>query len=191
MGMDTETAGNTNSYCYWKVGSRWIFSTPISENDDFLVWRILVDNMAYPITCQCRQSKRSDGGSHRNGSFKYQQHQGSRQILGTCSCCDRLYLYLSSSGTRLIVGATCCLMYHELDAFVRIRQDNLTAEDHKFTVRATTILVTSIPKTFLDVKTLRQVFSVFPGGVKNVFLNRDCKDLLDKVQDRDKIAKLL
>ena len=82
-------------------------------------------------------------------------------------------------------------MYHELEAFVRIRQDNLTAEDHKFTVRATTILVTSIPKAFLDVKTLRQVFSVFPGGVKNVFLNRDCKDLLDKVQERDKIAKLL
>lgn len=82
-------------------------------------------------------------------------------------------------------------MYHELDAFVRIRQDNLTAEDHKFTVRATTILVTSIPKNFLDVNTLRQVFSVFPGGVKNVFLNRDCKDILDKVQQRDKIAKAL
>lgn len=82
-------------------------------------------------------------------------------------------------------------MYHELDAFVRIRQDNLTAEDHKFTVRATTILVTSIPKNFLDVKTLRQVFSVFPGGVKNVFLNRDCKDLLDTIQKRDKIAQLL
>jgi len=82
-------------------------------------------------------------------------------------------------------------MYHELEAFVRIRQDNLTAEDHKFTVRATTILVTSIPKNFLDVKTLRQVFSVFPGGVKNVFLNRDCKHLLEKVQERDNIAKLL
>src|ERR1700685_4186473 len=82
-------------------------------------------------------------------------------------------------------------MYHELDAFVRIRQDNLTAEDHKFTVRATTILVTSIPKNFLDVNTLRQVFSVFPGGVKNVFLNRDCKDILDKVQKRDKIAHAL
>src|SRR5271155_793684 len=82
-------------------------------------------------------------------------------------------------------------MYHELDAFVRIRQDNLTAEDHKFTVRATTILVTSIPKNFLDVNTLRQVFSVFPGGVKNVFLNRDCSDLLDMVQLRDSIAQRL
>jgi Cytosolic domain of 10TM putative phosphate transporter len=82
-------------------------------------------------------------------------------------------------------------MYHELDAFIRIRQDNLTSDLHKGTVRATTILVTSIPKQFLDVNTLRQVFSVFPGGVKNVFLNRDCSDLLDMVQLRDSIAQQL
>src|SRR5277367_4749798 len=82
-------------------------------------------------------------------------------------------------------------MYHELNAFVRIRQDNLTSEDHKHTVRATTILVTSIPEIFLDIKTLRQVFSVFPGGVKNVFLNRDCSELLETVEERDKIAKRL
>jgi calcium permeable stress-gated cation channel len=89
------------------------------------------------------------------------------------------------------VGFTCFLLYHELDAFIRIRQDNLTSDLHKGTVRATTILVTSIPKQFLDVKTLRQVFSVFPGGVKNVFLNRDCSDLMDMVQLRDSIAHQL
>jgi calcium permeable stress-gated cation channel len=82
-------------------------------------------------------------------------------------------------------------MYRELGAFIRIRQDNLTSDLHNGTVRATTILVTSIPKQFLDVKTLRQVFSVFPGGVKNVFLNRDCSDLLDMVQLRDSIAHRL
>jgi Cytosolic domain of 10TM putative phosphate transporter len=82
-------------------------------------------------------------------------------------------------------------MYHELDAFVKIRQQNLTSDEHRHTVRATTILVTSIPKNFLNVNTLKQVFSVFPGGVKNVFLNRDCSDLLDDVQRRDQIAKLL
>lgn len=82
-------------------------------------------------------------------------------------------------------------MYHELEAFIRIRQENLTAEEHRNTVRATTILVTSIPDNFLNDKTLRQVFSVFPGGVKNVFLNRDCSDLLDKVKERDTMAKLL
>lgn len=90
-----------------------------------------------------------------------------------------------------MVGAICYVSYHELSAFIRIRQDNLTSEDHKYTVRATTILVTSVPENFLNVKTLRQVFSVFPGGVKNVFLNRDCSDLLDTVQLRDKIAKML
>ena len=82
-------------------------------------------------------------------------------------------------------------MYHELGAFVRIRQENLTSEDHKDTVRATTILITSIPENFLNVQTLRQVFSVFPGGVKNVFLNRDCSELLERVEERDKIARML
>ena len=38
---------------------------------------------------------------------------------------------------------------------------------------------------------MKQVFSVFPGGVKNVFLNRDCSELLEKVEERDKIAKKL
>ena len=83
------------------------------------------------------------------------------------------------------------MIFHELDTFIRIRQDNLTSDLHKETVRATTILLTSIPKNFLDVKTLRQVFSVFPGGVKNVFLNRDCSDLLEMVQERDSIAHKL
>ena len=83
------------------------------------------------------------------------------------------------------------MIFHELNAFIRIRQDNLTSDLHRETVRATTILVTSIPKSFLDVKTLRQVFSVFPGGVKNVFLNRDCSALLEMVEERDSIAHKL
>src|SRR2546423_9100406 len=90
-----------------------------------------------------------------------------------------------------MLGATCWLIYHELKAFVRIRQENLTANDHKGTIRATTILVTSIPANFLDINTLRQVFSVFPGGVRNVFLNRDCSELLERIEERDKIARML
>jgi calcium permeable stress-gated cation channel len=82
-------------------------------------------------------------------------------------------------------------MFHELRAFVRIRQENLTAEDHRYTVRATTILVTTVPENFLNVKTLKQVFSVFPGGVRNVFLNRDFSELLKTIEERDKIAKML
>src|SRR5271156_6112804 len=82
-------------------------------------------------------------------------------------------------------------MYRELLVFIRIRQENLTSDEHKNTVRATTILVTSVPENFLNAATLRQVFSVFPGGVRNVFLNRDCSDLLKQVELRDKISKLL
>lgn len=35
------------------------------------------------------------------------------------------------------------------------------------------------------------MFSVFPGGVKHVFLNRDCSELLEEIEERDKIAKKL
>jgi hypothetical protein len=48
-----------------------------------------------------------------------------------------------------------------------------------------------VPNNFLNKETLRQVFSVFPGGVKNVFLNRDCSELLDKIEARDKISRML
>jgi len=50
MGMDTETAGDTNSYCYREIGSGWIFSAPIPANDDFAIRRILIDYLAYLIT---------------------------------------------------------------------------------------------------------------------------------------------
>jgi calcium permeable stress-gated cation channel len=91
----------------------------------------------------------------------------------------------------LIKAAFSYLCFHELKAFVRIRQDELTSESYRNTVRATTILVTSVPANFLNVETLKQVFSVYPGGVRNVFLNRDCSVLLDEIDERDHIAKLL
>jgi hypothetical protein len=49
--MDTETINDTDSYCHWKVGSRWIFSAPIPANDDPIVRRVHVDNMADTVTC--------------------------------------------------------------------------------------------------------------------------------------------
>ena len=91
----------------------------------------------------------------------------------------------------LTKAAFSYLSFHELKAFVRIRQDELTAESYRNSVRATTILVTSVPMNFLKVDTLKQVFSVYPGGVKNVFLNRDCSTLLDEINERNNIAKLL
>src|ERR1700694_3865666 len=111
------------------------------------------------------------------------------QIATGRMCSQPWCLLVYSLKTVLILGATCYLMFHELTAFIRIRQENLTSEEHKYTVRATTILVTSVPDNFLNEQTLRQMFSVFPGGVKNVFLNRDCSELLDKIENRDNISR--
>jgi hypothetical protein len=43
----------------------------------------------------------------------------------------------------------------------------------------------------MNEETLRTLFSVYPGGVKRVFLNRNYSKLIDKVEERDKVAMLL
>ena len=43
----------------------------------------------------------------------------------------------------------------------------------------------------MDEKTIRSLFSVYPGGVKNVFFNKDYSKLTEKIEERDKIARLL
>lgn len=53
------------------------------------------------------------------------------------------------------------------------------------------MLVNSIPETWLSEEALANLFDVFPGGVRNIWLNRDLTTLLDKINLRTKVhAKL-
>ncbi|RYC80664.1 hypothetical protein BFJ63_vAg16453 [Fusarium oxysporum f. sp. narcissi] len=76
-------------------------------------------------------------------------------------------------------------------AYVRVRQDYLTSTEHRLRPSSSTILVNSIPTDLCKKAKLREMFSVFPGGVKNVWINRDFRPLLKKIILRNAIHQRL
>ena len=92
----------------------------------------------------------------------------------------------------LVVGFVCYyLIWRELRNFIRIRQKYLTSPEHRLRASARTILVTNIPQRWMSHKALDELFDVYPGGIKHIWINRDYQELADKVDLRDKIFKKL
>lgn len=91
----------------------------------------------------------------------------------------------------LIVIWVCVVFYTELRVYVKVRQDYLTSAEHRLRASATTVLVNGIPGKWLTEEALRGLFDVFPGGVRNVWLNRDLSSLLEKIDMRNKVHKKL
>lgn len=88
----------------------------------------------------------------------------------------------------ILVGIWVCgVFFFELKAYIKVRQDYLTSAEHRLRASATTVLINSIPKKWLSEEALRGLLDVFPGGVRNVWLNRDMSKLLDKVNLRESI----
>lgn len=91
----------------------------------------------------------------------------------------------------IFVAWICVVSVYEMTHFLRIRQKWLVSPKHLIRASATTILVTSIPKSLLDEDSLRRLFSHLPGGVRNIWLNRNYSNLLIDVNNRDAIARQL
>ncbi|KAM3511685.1 hypothetical protein MY11210_004642 [Beauveria gryllotalpidicola] len=91
----------------------------------------------------------------------------------------------------LVVIWICAVFFFELKAYIKVRQDYLTSAEHRLRASATTVLLNSIPKKWLSEEALRGLLDVFPGGVRNVWLNRDMTKLLDKVNLRQQIHAAL
>ena len=91
----------------------------------------------------------------------------------------------------LVICWTCYNFYLALRKFVRLRQTILTMPEHRIRASATTILVQSIPQKWLTVPALDALYDVFPGGIREIWLNRDYEDLQEKVDKRTKIARAL
>jgi len=90
-----------------------------------------------------------------------------------------------------VIVWVCFNFYLALRQFVRLRQTVLTRPDHRIRASATTILVQSIPKKWLTVAALDALYDVFPGGIKDIWINRDYDSLMEKVDQRTKIARAL
>ncbi|KAF2126805.1 DUF221-domain-containing protein [Dothidotthia symphoricarpi CBS 119687] len=90
-----------------------------------------------------------------------------------------------------VICWVCFNFYLALRKFVRLRQTILTMPEHRIRASATTILVQSIPEKWLTVAALDALYDVFPGGIKDIWINRNYDDLQEKVDKRTKIARAL
>ncbi|TDZ26221.1 Uncharacterized protein Cob_v000761 [Colletotrichum orbiculare MAFF 240422] len=87
----------------------------------------------------------------------------------------------------LVIIWVCTVFFFELRVYVKVRQDYLTSAEHRLRASATTILVNGIPSKWLTEEALLGLFDVFPGQIRNIWLNRDLGRLLEKIQLREKI----
>ncbi|TVY80392.1 Uncharacterized protein LSUE1_G005909 [Lachnellula suecica] len=85
----------------------------------------------------------------------------------------------------------CGVFFSEMKVYIKVRQDYLTSAEHRLKASATTILVSSIPNKWLTNEALGGLYDVFPGGIRNIWINRNFDELLDKIKKRDSIFKKL
>jgi len=75
--------------------------------------------------------------------------------------------------------------------YVQVRQEYLVSESHSCTAQACSVLVTGIPPKYLSELSLTRLFNHLPGGVRQVWINRDLKDMPDLYERRLKACDLL
>lgn len=85
----------------------------------------------------------------------------------------------------------CYIVFGELKGYIKLRQAYLTSPQHRLRASATTVLVTSIPPKWLTREALDGLYDVFPGGIRNIWINRNLQELSDKVDRRNTLANKL
>lgn len=109
--------------------------------------------------------------------------------VGVPKKANRLWAHLILA--LVVIAWSCYQFYRELRKFVRLRQTVLTQPEHRIRASATTILVQSIPWKWLTVPALDALYDVFPGGLREIWINRNYDDLQQKVDLRTKVARQL
>lgn len=102
---------------------------------------------------------------------------------------DRYWAHLVLALAVIIY--TCWVFFDELRGYIRLRQAYLTSPQHRLRASATTVLVTAIPTKWCTHEALDGLYDVFPGGIRNIWINRNFDDLNDKIKRRDKLARSL
>ncbi|ERF70546.1 hypothetical protein EPUS_07967 [Endocarpon pusillum Z07020] len=87
-----------------------------------------------------------------------------------------------------LICYVCYVAFDELRVYIRMRQAYLTSPQHRLRASATTVLVSSIPRKWCTVEALDGLYDVFPGGIRNIWLNRNFDELSEKIRRRDKLA---
>ncbi|KAJ2710328.1 phosphate metabolism protein 7 [Coemansia spiralis] len=83
-------------------------------------------------------------------------------------------------------------IFLELQVYTRLRIWWLTHPRHADKVGASTIMVSPLPQALTDSDDrIRETFDIYPGGVRQVVVNRDCSELAELVEKRDGYAAKL
>jgi hypothetical protein len=90
-----------------------------------------------------------------------------------------------------LISWVCYIAFDELRGYIRMRQAYMTSPQHRLRASATTVLISSIPPKWCSMEALDGLYDVFPGGIQNIWVNRNFDELQDKVQRRDKLALAL
>ncbi|KAK4985660.1 hypothetical protein LTR50_005812 [Elasticomyces elasticus] len=88
-----------------------------------------------------------------------------------------------------VVIWVCYVIYKELRGYIRIRQAYLTSPQHRIRASATTVLVTGVPRKWLTEAALNGLYDVFPGGIRNIWINRNFDTLAAKVGAREAVVR--
>jgi hypothetical protein len=79
----------------------------------------------------------------------------------------------------------------EMAHYVRVRQEYLVSHPHSSTPQVCSVLVTGIPPNYLSELSLTRLFDHLPGGVRQVWISRDLKDMPDLYERRLKACDVL
>jgi calcium permeable stress-gated cation channel len=85
----------------------------------------------------------------------------------------------------------CYIAFDELRNYIRMRQAYMTSPQHRLRASATTVLVSAIPSKWCNVESLDGLYDVFPGGLRNIWINRNFDELNEKIQKRNQLASAL
>lgn len=88
----------------------------------------------------------------------------------------------------IVVVYVCAVFFDELTGYIRLRQAYLTSPQHRLRASATTVLVTAIPRNWLSQSALLSLYDVFPGGIRNIWINRNYDELNEKAKQRNALA---
>ncbi|KAG5457648.1 MAG: LOW QUALITY PROTEIN: late exocytosis, associated with Golgi transport-domain-containing protein, partial [Olpidium bornovanus] len=85
----------------------------------------------------------------------------------------------------LLPAGTITLIIRELRSFLQLRYQVLTSPEHLADVGSRTVLVHNVPRNSASPEKLKDIFSLFPGGVVTVSVYQDVGGLPGLVKQRD------
>lgn len=99
------------------------------------------------------------------------------------------YYWVHLCITAVATFCICVGIYKEYFEYIRVRHAYLTSHRFQSQWSARTVLFTGIPREYTSISALQTIYGALPGGVKNIFLNRELGTLAKKVRERKRLLE--